>query len=437
MSAVLAAIGRMLDSYPFELVIIVNLFMWSYPRRSWFLLRMIGMTIPMLVIYDACGQIFPNGLTPSEMIDRLFFLIPIGYTWLIMRVCYRCTAAEALLSTATAHPAQNIVFNVYWIIKMYLGFAEGSLGGICVSFSLMALVYPVVFFTVGRYLTGWNRSKAFDRRLLINAVLITLIVNILNQRAAGARWEVTVYLSYVISDILALMMQYGLLQESDLERRYGVVEQLLYAEQKKQQMTAENVELINRKCHDLKHQLRALRRMEPGEEQERYIRQIEDAVLFYESAVKTGNETLDLILMDKLLYCQEHEIKLTCVGDGEKLSVLDTMDIYALFGNALDNAIESVMGETQRERRIVSFRIGSRGDFISIHFENYLGHPVKLSKGLPVTTKADSQYHGFGMLSIRHIVQKYNGSMSVRTDDNLFRLDILIPTTPQAPQVPV
>ena len=233
------------------------------------------------------------------------------------------------------------------------------------------------------------------------------------------------------------MMQYGLLQESDLERKYGVVEQLLYAEQKKQQMTAENVELINRKCHDLKHQLRALRRMEPGEEQERYIRQIEDAVLFYESAVKTGNETLDLILMDKLLYCQEHEIKLTCVGDGEKLSVLDTMDIYALFGNALDNAIESVMGETQRERRIVSFRIGSRGDFISIHFENYLGHPVKLSKGLPVTTKADRQYHGFGMLSIRHIVQKYNGSMSVRTDDNLFRLDILIPTTPQAPQVPV
>ena len=154
----------------------------------------------------------------------------------------------------------------------------------------------------------------------------------------------------------------------------------------------------------------------------------EPARRLFEHAGKAG---------DKLLYCQEHEIKLTCVGDGEKLSVLDTMDIYALFGNALDNAIESVMGETQRERRIVSFRIGSRGDFISIHFENYLGHPVKLSKGLPVTTKADRQYHGFGMLSIRHIVQKYNGSMSVRTDDNLFRLDILIPTTPQAPQVPV
>ena len=50
-----------------------------------------------------------------------------------------------------------------------------------------------------------------------------------------------------------------------------------------------------------------------------------------------------------------------------------------------------------------------------------------MQDGLPITTKNEQNYHGFGMLSIRHIVEKYGGTMSVRTDQNLFRLDILLP----------
>ena len=131
--------------------------------------------------------------------------------------------------------------------------------------------------------------------------------------------------------------------------------------------------------------------------------------------------------MEKLLYCQEHKIKLTCVCDEEKLTHLDTLDIYSLFGNALDNAIESVICEPEESKRIISMRIGPRNEFLCIHIENYVRREVKLSGGLPVTSKADKSYHGFGVLSIKRIVEKYHGSMSIRSDGNLFRLDILIP----------
>ena len=197
-------------------------------------------------------------------------------------------------------------------------------------------------------------------------------------------------------------------------------------QQKKQKMTAENIEIINRKCHDLKHQIEGLRRMSSDKERNAYIEQVENAVLFYESAVKTGNETLDLILMEKQLYCKEHGITLTGVCDGGSLNALDTMDLYALFGNALENAIESVSSEAP-ENRIISFRAGQWGGFLSIHFENYLGHPLTMRDGLPITGKNDQNYHGFGMLSIRHIVEKYKGTMTIQTDQNLFRLDILLP----------
>ena len=205
-----------------------------------------------------------------------------------------------------------------------------------------------------------------------------------------------------------------------------IIEQLLASEQKKQQMSSENIELINRKCHDLKHQIDALRHISSEHERNEYIKQVENAVLFYESAVKTGNETLDLILMEKQLYCKEHGITLTSICDGAKLGFLSTMDLYALFGNALDNAIESVSGEAP-ENRIISFRSGLRGGVLSIHFENYLGHALTMRDGLPLTTKDDLSYHGFGMLSIRHIVEKYGGTMSIRTDQQLFRMDILLP----------
>ena len=191
-------------------------------------------------------------------------------------------------------------------------------------------------------------------------------------------------------------------------------------------MTAENVDLINRKCHDLKHQIEGLKRMESEKERSEYIGQIEDAVLFYESAAKTGNETLDLILMEKQLYCKAHEISLTCICDGTPLRKLDTMDLYSLFGNALDNAIEAVEHEPMENRRI-DLRVGQRGSFLTVHVENYLGQPLRVVDGLPFTTKEDRNYHGFGVLSIRHVVQKYGGTMTVRTDDSRFRLDILIP----------
>ena len=425
--SVLNAVVRILDSYPLQLLVCAHMFAFSFPRRPQFWLKLVIHALPMLIIYDISTQISPSGVTDIFLLNRGVLLLPILYTCLGLAFCYQCSALEALFCTASAHPAQNIVFNLYWIAKMHIGFQERTLQALPVSLSLMLVVYLAVYFVFARRLHELERARYMRKRIVLNAVIVTLFVIFFNQRATGARWEENVYMAYVFADVLALIMQFGLLQESETESRYAIVEQLLYAEQKKQQMTAENVELINRKCHDLKHQIAALKRMETGSERDEYIRKIENAVMFYESAVKTGNETLDLILMDKLLYCQEHRIKLTCVSDGEKLKYMDTMDIYALFGNAIDNAIESVSHEPEESKRIISMRVGSQGQFLSIHIENYVGHEVKLSGGLPLTTKSDKQYHGFGVLSIKRITEKYDGTISIRSDGNLFRLDILIP----------
>ena len=49
------------------------------------------------------------------------------------------------------------------------------------------------------------------------------------------------------------------------------------------------------------------------------------------------------------------------------------------------------------------------------------------SDDLPVTTKENNGYHGFGLRSIRHTIKKYGGFMTVKVEDGSFYLRLLLP----------
>ncbi len=428
MSLNLSALARMLSMFPFQLLAAAHVLAYpTFKRRGRFWLRALGLAAPVMLVFEACIQLFPDqGVQVKLWPDSLFFLLVSAYAFGYLLLCYRCTVREALYCTATAHAAQNIVFNLDWILLSRLGLREGSLENLPIALALMLLCYTLLYLVYRKWMIDREGHKLPLRSVIVNAVMILLLVCVYNNPIDLASRSIQSFLTCIIADVIGLLMQLSLIRETALTLENEVVRQLLAAEQKKQRMSRENIELINRKCHDLKHQIHAIRHMANESERSAYLKQVENAVLFYESAPKTGSETLDLILMDKLLYCQAHDITLTCLCDGALLERLDTLDLYALFGNALDNAIESVMGE-EKDRRSISFRVGRYNSFLSIHFENYLAGDLPLVDGLPVTSKADRGYHGFGMRSIRHIVEKYGGTMSVRTDCQLFRLDILIP----------
>lgn len=95
----------------------------------------------------------------------------------------------------------------------------------------------------------------------------------------------------------------------------------------------------------------------------------------------------------------------------------------------MDNAIESVCKEKDEEKRIISLSVGGKGKLLNIHIENYFSGSLLFDNGLPKTTKHDKNYHGYGMMSVRHIVQKYNGNMVIGQEDNRFVVNILIPVS--------
>lgn len=110
--------------------------------------------------------------------------------------------------------------------------------------------------------------------------------------------------------------------------------------------------------------------------------------------------------------------------DGAQLDFMRDADIYSLFGNALDNAIEAVK-DVDEEKRNIGISVKRVGEMVSVHVENYLDKPLEMNGDLPRTTKKDKEFHGFGLISIRNIVQKYGGIMTVKRVNNTFNLNII------------
>lgn len=102
-------------------------------------------------------------------------------------------------------------------------------------------------------------------------------------------------------------------------------------------------------------------------------------------------------------------------------------DIYSLFGNALDNAIEGVEKTRQPDKKVIELIVRRAGDMCSVHVENYFSGDLEYAEGLPITTHGDKNVHGFGMKSMRMNAEKYGGTMHVYTEEDVFYLDILFP----------
>ena len=210
------------------------------------------------------------------------------------------------------------------------------------------------------------------------------------------------------------------------KKERDALQNVLQAQYAQYRSAQDSIDLINKKYHDLKHQIAVLR-SETSEEKAHYLDAMEQEIRSYEAQNKTGNEVLDTILTSKSLYCQQHGITLTCVADGAALDFMDTMDLCSLFGNALDNAIESVEKLPDSEQRLIHLVVARQKSFLWIRVENTYDGAFQADGSLPKTTKTDARYHGYGLKSIYDTAEKYGGTAEITTQENQFTLKVLFP----------
>ena len=143
----------------------------------------------------------------------------------------------------------------------------------------------------------------------------------------------------------------------------------------------------------------------------------------------TNNKALNVLLSQKVKECNEKQIDFQIYAQNIDLSFIEESDIIAIFGNLIDNAIESCMiSETKK----IFLQIKTMNDkFLVINLENSADkEPITENHKLK-TRKADKDNHGIGILSVKHALNnlnEHNGRLQweYSVDKRIFVTTILI-----------
>ncbi len=192
------------------------------------------------------------------------------------------------------------------------------------------------------------------------------------------------------------------------------------------EMSHDGIVALQTKCHDLKHQIHAIRSEAGKARFDEYLNELEDSINEYSTVIECGNQTVDIVLTEKNILCYSNQVKFSYMIDGSLFSFLTEREIYSLFGNALDNALEAVTKIGDPEQRMITLKSNARGGMVVLQVENtYTGDMSLDEDALPHTTKTGSG-HGFGLRSIRRIAEKHGGTMTLRTDGGVFRMTVVM-----------
>lgn len=422
-----------------ELLIAEGLFTYKLKRRSRFPFRL-GLSVA------ACFGValaYPV-LRFNAWYASLMFIALFSFSVLCLKFCYNESWKNVLFCGIISYTVQHLAFVLYNLTVVVFNLVDaGALGTYLEKAETEYNAYTAIAYGVCYYVTYWisylfcgtkivrHQDLSVGNTGLLFLVAVILLVDIVfnavvvyySEYAFDKTYIVMSYLSAVVSCVLALVIQFNLFDKTKLKREMDAVQLLRHQEQEQYAMSRENIELINVKCHDLKHKISSLR----GRLDEKEIDEMENAVMIYDSIFQTGNEVLDTILTEKSLKCNKNGIQLTCTIYGGDLSFISVSDIYSLFGNIVDNAIEAVLKLDDVKKRIICLNVKRSGEkLLGVHLENYYAGEIVFAGGLP-QTKKDVRFHGYGMKSVRMIAEKYGGNVLARTEGDLFKLDILIP----------
>ncbi len=440
--------GYIIAEFLVEYSVFAVLFLHKLNRRKMFWLRaalgfavLFAIGLPVALFYKSFG----NTLWGRILVYLLLFAV---FT-LLARACFDEKYLNILFCCSMAYAAQNLTYKIYLVIwttgeqlRLYDNWGEHF--NLYYRLMYYSIYYGCVageWFIFIRRLTEKFTTKKLNYEMLIITFIVLIVTIVLcsvedlnfaelsvdrenrfENRTYVALRQAGNYFSILCCCIVLLLASKAIVENELLQE----VEYLKYSirqSEKQYHMSKDTIEAINIKCHDMKYKLAALAAKGgiPSEE----IKELYDDISLYDSNTETGNPLLNVLITEKSLYCEQNGINLSCMINGEELGFIEDGDLYCLFGNIIDNAIEAVKGIEEKERRIINLSVKAKDGMLLVQEDNYFNGSRTFKDGLPATTKDDKSSHGFGMRSIKMIVKKYGGEITATTRGDIFCLNIL------------
>lgn len=414
------------------------------PKRNHFSLRC-GLCLAVLILISELFTLTVDTLLKwdQELIQYILYFLTFKFfcTFLLtgigVKMVYHTDFWGALFCITAGYCLQHIQAKIgaiimEFIIKADMFWVVETLVNLSIASIFYALTYLVLLRKGERVISySVNRIQVAVAACVVgvnifyNSFGIAYLSQIeLDMQAAGMdtaladKLMIFIYIMSMLVAILAFSLDIGISVNKRLSDEKAALNKILEEGMKQYEYEKSNIEAINLKCHDLKHQLAAMK----GKIYEEQIEELSNVVTIYDDLIKTGNDALDVVLTQKSLYCRQHGIRLTCLLHGANYDFIPRHELYALFNNAIDNAIEAVE-KLSEEKRIISVTEAVSVGVISLRVENFFDGRLNLKDGLPLTRK-EGEGHGYGVKSIKMIAEKNGGGISVKANGETFTLNI-------------
>lgn len=424
-----------------ELFIGLCFFVVFQPRKNNFILRAYASVVSYILAENIVWFFIVKFAARVPYINGIFFFLCVIMLAIGVYFSFETNFLSAFYFAAGAYAVQHASYSLSNIIRYLFNISLPVWAEFIIFDILLLCLVCTAFFLI----FIWPRrdkfySDIFDIRAfvvssitLLVCVLLSLIVDNIFAKylevqinIKGLRVCCSTYA--LISCTASVVIQFGFLRENRLLDENTILDQIIHSEKKHNEKFEETIAIINEKCHDLKHQVALLEKIDDKEARKAYISDLKNSIDIYDTSAKTGNPVLDVIISEKNFLCKKRNIAFSYLVDGAKISFMSSTDIAALFGNALDNAIERQLEESE-ETRFISFSIKEKKGYVLVHIDNRCSASPDFVDGLPQTTKSDKYHHGFGTKSIVNIADAYSGKVNMVVENERFNLDILFPAS--------
>ena len=178
--------------------------------------------------------------------------------------------------------------------------------------------------------------------------------------------------------------------------------------------------------HDYRNQLQTISDLLISNQTElvkEYIQQLQEAQTTHTLCVNSRHPIVDAILNQKYQLAAESSIEMHIQVTDLSQIRMETNALVVLLSNLLDNAIEAC--QKLPTERIINCKILANEDiFLSI---SNTSKPVCIVDNLIETSKFPKQDHGYGLVTVQHILQQINAEFTLEYKDGWFQFVAEIP----------
>ena len=361
-------------------------------------------------------------------------LVMIGVALLVARLFYQGSIGKLILSVimGTVLMSATEIIVMYFITMAlnvsvqdvidipayrFVGIVLSKLSGLAVCY-ILRLTWREKPFELSR--SFWIQFFLF----FLNVTMIFLLLFKMSYELHNPYYDtVAVFctLGLLVNTFSALYLYERLAKQNETIQAEQQYRQHLKEQLKHLDDIVAKQEELRRFKHDMSNQLVALESYFEQDDRSEGRAHIQALMQWFDEArptVYTGNTALDAILSTKKTLAERQGIRFSTLLQIEKDLPIAPVDICVIFGNALDNAIEAC-GKVKTADKYIDVVMIQQEDEVFCKITNTTFAPTQ---GALKTTKADKENHGFGLMNLKRVLEKYDSEPIIETTDCQFTL---------------